>query len=124
MPRDDRHLIDRLADAVEAADSILEWTTGRSFDDYLRDKLFRSAVERQFMLLGEALGAADKQDRTLRSRIPELGNIVGTRNAIAHGYFAIDDTVIWSVANELLVATRTRIQAVLESEEHQDRGDR
>ena len=123
MPRDHRLLVDRLIDAVEAADSVLEWTTGRSFDEYLRDNYLRSAVERQFMLHGEALGAADKQDRTLRSRIPELGNIVGTRNAIAHGYFAIDDTVIWSVPTELLVDTQARIRSALESDEREDRGD-
>jgi uncharacterized protein with HEPN domain len=44
-----------LWDVREAADTILEFTRGLGLDDYLADRKLRSAVERQFEILGEAL---------------------------------------------------------------------
>ena len=45
MRRDPRSF---LWDARAAADAIVAFARGRSFDDYAGDLMFRSAVERQF----------------------------------------------------------------------------
>lgn len=45
---------DRARHMVEAAQLIISFTAGRTFNDLLTDILFRSAVERQFEILGEA----------------------------------------------------------------------
>ncbi|MGI8521914.1 MAG: HepT-like ribonuclease domain-containing protein [Nocardioides sp.] len=39
----------------DASERILEFVDDRSGDDYQRDVLLRSAVERQFQIVGEAL---------------------------------------------------------------------
>ncbi len=44
-----------LWDAQAAVEHILEFTRGRSLDDYLADAMLRAAVERQFEIIGEAL---------------------------------------------------------------------
>jgi uncharacterized protein with HEPN domain len=49
-----------LWDAQAAVDRILEFTSGRSLDDYLVDAMLRSAVERQFEIVGEALNQLAK----------------------------------------------------------------
>ncbi len=43
-----------LWDACHAANRIGRFTSGRSFDDYVADEMLRSAVERQFEIIGEA----------------------------------------------------------------------
>ena len=45
---------DRARHTLEATKFILVFTTGRTFQELLTDALFRSAVERQFEILGEA----------------------------------------------------------------------
>ena len=52
MQRDPRAY---LWDAREAAGAILEFVAGKTFEDYASDRLLRSAVERQFEIIGEAL---------------------------------------------------------------------
>jgi uncharacterized protein with HEPN domain len=70
---------------------------GKSFDDYTSDALLRSAVERQFEIVGEALNNLSKVDAQLASSIPDLRRIVAFRNVLIHGYATIDDALVWQV---------------------------
>ena len=84
-------------DAKEAAARALRFTAGKSLDDYLGDELLRSAVERQFLILGEALGRVRQLEPSLASRIGDLHQAVALRNQLAHGYAEIDDVIVWGV---------------------------
>jgi len=44
-----------LWDMLQAARSVLAFTSGRTFEEYLGDLMLRSAVERQLEIVGEAL---------------------------------------------------------------------
>ena len=57
MDRDPRAY---LWDARDSADAIAEFVTGRTLNDYLADRMLRSAVERQFEIVGEALRQLEK----------------------------------------------------------------
>lgn len=59
--------------------------------------MLRSAVERQFLILGEALGRMRQLDPDLASRITDLHQAVALRNQLAHGYAEIDDVIVWGV---------------------------
>ncbi len=45
-----------LWDVAEACRRVCEFIEGKSIDRYRQDVLLRSAVERQLMIVGEALG--------------------------------------------------------------------
>ena len=59
--------------------------------------MLRWAVERQFMIVGEALSVLRRTDPILASRIPDLTRIIGFRNVLVHGYTGVDDTLVWGV---------------------------
>jgi len=84
-----------LWDANEAAEAILEFVTGKSFEDYRTDRLLRSAVERQFEIIGEALNQLCKIDPHWAELIPDLPQIVAFRNLLIHGYASINDLTVW-----------------------------
>ena len=48
-----------LVDAANACHAITEFVEGKSLSQYKRDRLLRSAVERQLEILGEALSRLD-----------------------------------------------------------------
>jgi uncharacterized protein with HEPN domain len=104
----------RLLDAVGACEGIAEFTTGKEFADYEADRLLRSGVERQFEIIGEALGRAAQDDDSLASRFPELRRIVGLRNRLIHGYDSVDDEIIWDIVQTKLPSLRQELSALLE----------
>jgi len=57
MQRDARTF---LWDIRDAADAIQGYVQGRSFDDYLANRLLRSGVEREFVTVGEAMSQLAK----------------------------------------------------------------
>ncbi|MDZ4167893.1 MAG: HepT-like ribonuclease domain-containing protein [Coriobacteriia bacterium] len=87
-----------LVDAIEAADSIRSIVSGTTMDEYLTTRMLRSAIERELLIIGEALNALEGACPDARERVTDLGRIVGLRNRLAHGYDAIDDAMVWSIA--------------------------
>lgn len=64
--------------------------------------MLRSAVERQFEIIGEALNQLSKVDTELAVQIPDLSRIVGFRNILIHGYAMIDNGLVWQILTEVL----------------------
>jgi uncharacterized protein with HEPN domain len=79
MPRDPRAW---LADIVAACDLLIEFTSGKTFTDYAGDPLVRSAVERQFEIVGEALRVALQNRPELGGNITDARAIVAFRNQL------------------------------------------
>ena len=86
-----------LEDARLAGERILRFTSGRSRDEFLQDELLRSAVERQFEIIGEALNRLRRLDATTASALSDLPRIVAFRNILAHGYSVVDPNIVWDV---------------------------
>lgn len=108
-----------LWDAVAALDSISAFVHGRSFSDYETEELLRSAVERKFEVLGEALNQLSKVDLDVAGRVPGLRQVVGFRNILIHGYAHVDDVLVWQ-AVEGTPELRSALAALLD--ELDDRG--
>ena len=66
MKRDPKSL---LWDAREAANAIAAMTAGKTFEDFDRDIVLRSAVERQFEIAGEASRHLARVDAALAAKI-------------------------------------------------------
>lgn len=101
-----------LWDAKEAAARALRFTAGKTLDDYLGDELLRAAVERQFMILGEALGRVRQMDASVAARIANLNQAVALRNLLAHGYANVDDAIVWGVVAGPLTQMLNEIESL------------
>jgi uncharacterized protein with HEPN domain len=78
-------------DMPRAAERIGRFAAHKRFEDYLKDDMLRSAIERQFEIIGEAMTRLVKLDRTVAEKITDYRKIAGFRNALIHGYDSIDD---------------------------------
>lgn len=102
-----------LSDIVTAGSAIQAFTSGRSRDDYEVDLMLRSAVERQFEVLGEALRRLEILDSSLAVQISEHRRIIDFRNIIAHGYDGLDNDVVWQAVVEKLPVLLEQARALL-----------
>ena len=102
-----------LFDMNEACELLIQFTAGKTFSDYSTDPMLRSAVERQFEIIGEALTQVLRLDPTLRSRISDAGRIIAFRNRLIHGYSSVADDVVWGILEANLPSIREEVAALL-----------
>ncbi|MBM3289903.1 MAG: DUF86 domain-containing protein [Candidatus Hydrogenedentes bacterium] len=91
-----------LSDIIEAAESIQSFVEGQSFDEYRKDRVLRPAVERNFIIIGEALNQAIQMDTGLATEISDAHQIVRVRHRLTHGYFTVADDIIWGIIKDHL----------------------
>ena len=89
-------------DIQSAVDLLKEFTTNKTLDDYLADPMLRSAVERQFEIIGEAVNNLAKEDEELAANISEYKRLIGFRNVLIHGYGDVDDYLVWDLVETKL----------------------
>ena len=102
-----------LFDIQQACDLLLQFTRGKSFEDYSADPLLRSAVERQFEIVGEALHQLLRLDPHYISRISDTRRIIAFRNRLIHGYDSLAEEIVWGVIETNLPVLRREVAALL-----------
>lgn len=102
-----------LQDIIDAGRAIEQFTSGRVLSDLQSNLMLRSAVERQFEIIGEALRRLHAADPAFASRIRRSSEIISFRNIIAHGYDVVDTTVVWGIIEDDLPALLAEVLALL-----------
>jgi len=110
MRHDAKVLLD---DALVAATRISEVTAGVDAESYVDDWRLRSVVERQCMILGEALGRLRRDHPATAQTIESLGEVVDFRNVLAHGYDRIDSRLVHVLTELRLPALRAAVERAL-----------
>jgi uncharacterized protein with HEPN domain len=106
-----------LFDIAEACDLIAQFTKGKSFSDYLNDPMLRSAVERQFEIIGEALKKAVETSPEIEMSISNSSRIIAFRNRLIHAYATVADEVVWGVLESHLPVLTREVTHLLEDPE-------
>jgi uncharacterized protein with HEPN domain len=83
-----------LYDIEQAIQLILSFVRGKQFEDYAGNALLRSAVERQFEIIGEALNRLHRLYPDLATQVSDYQRIIAFRNVLAHGYDVVSDEVV------------------------------
>ena len=102
-----------LWDASQAVDRITRFVAGKTFQTYQTDDLLRSAVERQFEIIGESLAQLRSVDAETAASVPESARIVAFRNLLIHGYATVDDKIVWGVVEGSLPQLQEALRRLL-----------
>ena len=106
-----------LYDMQQAAHALDEFTARKSFADYEASALLRSAVERQFEIIGEAMSRLASIEPEAAARISDHRRIIAFRNILIHGYADVDDRIVWGVLTSNLPRLRAEIDVLLAEDE-------
>lgn len=109
----DETVLKYLYDALEASKKITQFIEGKSFHEYDKNDFLRSAVERQFEILGEALNRLKKIDQKTLNSIEGYRDAISFRNILAHGYDIVDNVVVWGIIEKDLQKLKASIENLL-----------
>lgn len=99
----------RLWDMLDSARTVIEFTSGQHFEEFLHDRKTRNAVERNFEIIGEAARCVSPEARELLSEIP-WKSIIGLRNVLTHEYGEIRYEILWSIIKNKLPALIQKLE--------------
>ncbi len=92
---------------------IRQFAADRNLQDYLDDPILRSAVERQFEIIGEALSRLVRTDAVTVSHIDDYQRIIAFRNILIHGYDVVDDQIVWDAVQNKLPVLGGEVETLL-----------
>jgi uncharacterized protein with HEPN domain len=97
----------------EAAAYILRRAEGRTVEEYLDDEDLRFAIERNFILIGEAMVLLRRYFPEISAEIEAHGKIIDFRNFIVHQYWDIDDEGVWAVISKDVAPLKAAVEELL-----------
>lgn len=109
MPRKLEAYSEEILKSISEIESFVE---GMKFSDYAQDIKTKAAVERKLLNIGEALNQASQVDPKIEIRIADFRKIVGFRNILVHGYFGVDDALVWDVICTKLIRLKTDMESL------------
>ena len=91
-----------LFDIIQAGKLIIQFTAGKTLEQYRSDPQLRSAVERQFQIIGEALQQLHRKFPDTAGKITDYRSIIDFRHILVHGYDRVEDDIVWGIVESRL----------------------
>ncbi len=121
MPRDARAY---LSDILDACDAITAAVEDVDFTGYQENRLVRSSVEREFILIGEATAALAQHEPGAFDAITRARRIVDFRNQLTHEYRTVDNAVVWAIIEHDVPLLRRECQELFQRYTPEEEGER
>lgn len=98
-------------DILIACRKIVRFTAGLDKTAFRADERTYDAVLRNLEVIGEAVKNLPEDARN-RAPVIEWKKIAGLRDIIAHGYFGVDDEILWSIVTQKVPELLGAMEAV------------
>lgn len=104
----------RLYHILDAIESIEQFTSGVSYEEYQKDFKLRLALVKLIENIGEASNSISTETQQRFSEV-EWEVLNGIRNILVHEYFGIDYEIIWDSIRKNIPTLKVKIQTVIDS---------
>jgi uncharacterized protein with HEPN domain len=102
-----------LHDIQQACERVEQFTAGKTVDEFRNDAQLRSAVERQFITIGEAIQQMLRIEPDLTNSITDCRRVVNFRNVMVHGYAQIVADTVWGVVESGLPILHAEVRHMI-----------
>ena len=99
-------------DILESVELIESYIANMEFEDFKNDRKTIDAVVRNFEVIGEASRNVPDNVRNKYQNVDWKG-IIGLRNRIAHEYFGLSVTIIWSIVTQEIPRLKKQMKQIL-----------
>jgi len=105
----------RLRHMLDAANEALDFTRDKTRDDLDNDRMLLLSVTKLIEIIGEAANKITDQVQAEHAEI-DWTSIVGMRHKLSHGYFEIDNDIVWATISEDLPPLIEALERILDRE--------
>lgn len=102
----------RLEDILKAADNVMSFVLGRTYESFVADKMCYFAVLKNLEIIGEASFMLTKEFRDLHTEIP-WNSIIKMRHILVHGYATVLPEIMWLTATEDVPQLVSSVKAII-----------
>lgn len=94
------------------AEYLIQASQDLTYDAYFADPTLRRAFTRSLEIMGEA---AKQLPAALRDSHPEVewSLMARMRDRLIHGYFSVDESLVWGAVREKVPGLKQQIEAIL-----------
>jgi uncharacterized protein with HEPN domain len=103
-----------LSDIQTTCERLSKMTAGKSLKDYSNHDVLKPAVERLLEIIGEAISQLVQHHPEFKDRITGERLIIGFRNRLIHGYFDVDDEIVWNTVVNDIPRLRDEVAALMQ----------
>jgi uncharacterized protein with HEPN domain len=116
MSKSEQRLPDYLEHIIEAIDRIVRYTACIDENGFLHDEMIQDAVIRNLEIIGEASRNIQRYFPDFAQKHSELPLAFAyqMRNAVAHGYFQVDQSIVWRTIKNDLLPFKAKVLAAIE----------
>lgn len=102
-----------LHDILESIEKIGQYVQGLTYERFVHDNKTLDAELRNLEIIG---AAARRVPTTIQLQYPEVrwAQIVAIRNRLIHGYFAVDEEIVWDIVVNELPGLRLQIERIVQ----------
>ena len=104
----------RLQHMVEAAQSAIQFVSGRVRADLDSDRMLLFAVIRAIEIMGEAASRISDETRAGHEAIPWKA-VIGMRNRLIHAYFEVNTQIVWETVSVEIPGVLPHLQTLIAS---------
>lgn len=103
-----------LAHIRDAIQQIEQYSSDRTYDQYINNAWDQAAVARNLEIIGEAATQLSMEFKETHREIP-WRKMSDFRNVLTHEYFAIDPLLVWEIMQKDLPDLKKQIERLLEN---------
>ena len=102
-----------IEDILSAIESVQSYVEDKSFEEFSQSDLLVSAVERKFIIIGEAVKHIPGEIKDSYPSIP-WRQMADMRNLVAHFYWGVNPGTLWTTLHQDLPALVPLLKKVLD----------
>ena len=102
-----------LLDVSNACQEVQGYCNTASREAFTVDRTLQHVIAHLVIVIGEALRRAERLDHSLAESIPQLRDVIDTRNRIVHGYDSINYMLLWDIAVDDIPALMDTVADVM-----------
>jgi uncharacterized protein with HEPN domain len=104
----------RLQHILDAITNIENFSAGKTKDHLYSDLMYRSSIERQLEIIGEASNYLSPETKLENAHVP-WRKITGFRNFIVHEYFGLDLELVWGILQDNIPQLKMDVLKIVEN---------